>query len=170
MLSFRFQVCARFHAWLRLSWTSALLAVGITPTTMAGFSKRSPRFTDGIYQVDGLFLTTPFTEGCDGVNVNYQTLPPGRSNTRLEHAVLLVPLRSVQFSSVQLMHLGSTFLSRLRLMLVGVTFGLDFIGHHFIFLDHYVQSSIIKPCPLAARTCCAFRPTSFSSVQCTLVV
>ena len=26
----------------------------------------------------GLFLRTPFTEGCDGVN--YQTLPPGRSN------------------------------------------------------------------------------------------
>ena len=27
----------------------------------------------------GLFLTTPFTEGCDGVN--HQTLPPGHSNT-----------------------------------------------------------------------------------------
>ena len=40
--------------------------------------KRSPRFTDGIYREAGLFLTTPFTEGCDGVN--YQTLPPGRSN------------------------------------------------------------------------------------------
>ena len=24
---------------------------------------------------------------------------------------------------------------------------------------------IVEPCPLAARTCCAFRPTSFSSVQ-----
>ena len=33
---------------------------------------------------------TPFTEGCGGVN--YQTLPPWP----LEHAVLLVPLRSVQ--------------------------------------------------------------------------
>ena len=40
--------------------------------------KRSPRFTDGIYWEAGLFLRTPFTEGCDGVN--YQTLPPGRSN------------------------------------------------------------------------------------------
>ena len=41
----------------------------------------------------GLFLRTPFTEGCDGVN--YQTLAPWP----LEYAVLLVPLRSVQFSS-----------------------------------------------------------------------
>ena len=41
-------------------------------------SKRSPRFTDGIYLEAGLFLMTPFTEGCDGVK--YQTLPPGRSN------------------------------------------------------------------------------------------
>ena len=40
--------------------------------------KRSPRFTDGIYREAGSFLTTPFTEGCEGVN--YQTLPPGRSN------------------------------------------------------------------------------------------
>ena len=38
----------------------------------------SPRFTGGIYQEAGLFLMTPFTEGCGGVN--YQTLPPGRSN------------------------------------------------------------------------------------------
>ena len=27
---------------------------------------------------EDLFLTTPFTEGCGGVN--YQTLPPGRLN------------------------------------------------------------------------------------------
>ena len=37
-----------------------------------------PRFTNGIYWEAGLFLRTPFTEGCDGAN--YQTLPPGRSN------------------------------------------------------------------------------------------
>ena len=36
------------------------------------------RFTGGIYREAGLFLTTPFTEGCEGVN--YQTLLPGRSN------------------------------------------------------------------------------------------
>ena len=43
------------------------------------FQKVSP-FTDGIYREAGLFLTTPFEfmEGCDGVN--YQILPPGRSN------------------------------------------------------------------------------------------
>ena len=34
-----FQVHVRFHVCLRLSWTSTLLAVGITPTTTAGFSK-----------------------------------------------------------------------------------------------------------------------------------
>ena len=77
-----------FRVCLQLSWTSTLLAVGITPPTTAGvlstttentgFSKWSPRFTDGIYREAGLFLTTPFTEGCDGVN--YPTLPPGRSN------------------------------------------------------------------------------------------
>ena len=39
---------------------------------------RISRFTNGIYWEAGLFLRTPFTEGCDGVN--YQTLPPGRSN------------------------------------------------------------------------------------------
>ena len=66
------------HKHERLSWTSTLLAVGITPTTTAGFSKWSPRFTDGIYREAGLFLTTPFTKGCDGVN--NQTLPPGRSH------------------------------------------------------------------------------------------
>ena len=32
----------RFQACLRLSWTSTLLAVGITPTTTAGFSKSLP--------------------------------------------------------------------------------------------------------------------------------
>ena len=61
-----------------------LLAVGISPTTTAGFFKRSPRFMNGIYWEAGLFLRTPFTEGCDGVN--YQTLPPAActfSTTRL---------------------------------------------------------------------------------------
>ena len=38
----RFQVYLRFHVCLRLSWTSTLLAVGITPTTTAGFSKGLP--------------------------------------------------------------------------------------------------------------------------------
>ena len=38
----RFQVHVRFHVCLRLSWTSTLLAVGITPTTTAGFSKGLP--------------------------------------------------------------------------------------------------------------------------------
>ena len=45
------------------SWTSTLLAAGITPTTTAGLSKRSPRFTNRIYWEAGLFLRTPFTEG-----------------------------------------------------------------------------------------------------------
>ena len=44
----RFQAHVRFHVCLRLSWpstsvnTSTLLAVGITPTTTAGFSKGLP--------------------------------------------------------------------------------------------------------------------------------
>ena len=43
----RFQVYIRFHVCLRLSWTSTfyLLAVGITPTTTAGFSKGLPAFS-----------------------------------------------------------------------------------------------------------------------------
>ena len=85
---------ARFHACLRLSWTSTRLAVGITPTTTAGFSKALglpallTEFTRRL-----VHLTTPFTEGCDGVND--QTLPPGRSN------VLHFKSHCVQFSSVQ---------------------------------------------------------------------
>ena len=38
----RFQAHMRFHVCLRPSWTSTLLAVGITPTTTAGFSKGLP--------------------------------------------------------------------------------------------------------------------------------
>ena len=53
---FGFQVHMRFHACLRLSWTSALLAVGITPTTTAGFSKGLPtsptEFTGGWFVSD----------------------------------------------------------------------------------------------------------------------
>ena len=80
----------RFQACLRLSWTSALLAVGITSTTTAGFS--------------GLpALPTEFT----GRPVHFGGPPSRRSATEL----------------------------------------------------------IIKPCPLAPRTCCIFSPTSFSSVQ-----
>ena len=41
-LPLRFQVHMHFHVCLRLSWTSALLAGGITPTTTAGFSKGLP--------------------------------------------------------------------------------------------------------------------------------
>ena len=38
----------------------------------------STLITNGIYREAGLFLRTPFMEGCDGAN--NQTLPPGRSN------------------------------------------------------------------------------------------
>ena len=62
------------------SWTSTLLAVGITPTTTAGFFKRSPRFTNGF---TGRSVISADREGRDGVND--QTLPPGRS----KYAVLL---------------------------------------------------------------------------------
>ena len=56
------------------------------------------RFIEGIYWATGLFLTTPFTEGCPGAN--NKASPPGRlRNRRLNSVALLDPLRSVQFSS-----------------------------------------------------------------------
>ena len=77
--------------------------------------KRYPRFTDGIYWEAGLFLTTPFTEGCEGVS--YQTLPLAAricctfSPTTFSSVLVVVylpsvssvqasldPLRSIQFS------------------------------------------------------------------------
>ena len=56
-----------------------------------------PCFTEGIYWATGLSLTTPFTEGCAGVNE--KASPPGRliRNRRLNSVALLAPLRSVQF-------------------------------------------------------------------------
>ena len=66
-----------FSSVQRLSWTSALLAVGITPTTTAGFSKGLPALLTEL--PGGWFISDdPFTEGCEGVN--HQTLPPSRSN------------------------------------------------------------------------------------------
>ena len=88
---FGFRACLRLLT--RLSWTSALLAVGITPTTTAGFSKGLPA------------LSTEFTGG----PVHFRGRPSRRAATEListpwplECAVLLAPLRSVQFSSAQL--------------------------------------------------------------------
>ena len=65
---------------------------------------------------------------------------------RLNNVALLAPLRSVQFSSaagvfpVASMHFGSTFLSRLSMMLVGIWLGLCWVL--FSFFDHYIQSSV----------------------------
>ena len=75
---FRFLVCLRqkLFFWLA-SWTSNLLAAGITPKTTAGFSKSLPAFQRHLLGGRYVF-EDPFTEGCDGVN--YQTLPPRRSN------------------------------------------------------------------------------------------
>ena len=87
---FRFQVC------LRLSWTSTLLlAVGITPTTTAGFPKGLPALSWNLWEASFL-LRTPFTEGCDGVNDH--TLPPGRSNMLYG---MVCTFSTTSFSSVQ---------------------------------------------------------------------
>ena len=59
-----------------------------------------PRFAEGICWATGLPLTTPFTEGRLGVNEKPRPLAVIR-NRRLNSVALLVPLRSVQFSSVQ---------------------------------------------------------------------
>ena len=49
----------------------------------------------------------------------------------------------ISFSLVQLhsTHVGSAFLVRLRVMLLGI-FGLECIGYLFLLLDHYTQSSV----------------------------
>ena len=59
-----------------------------------------PRFAEGIYWATGSSLTTPFAEGCPGANNKPRPLAVIR-NRRLNSVALLVPLRSVQFSSVQ---------------------------------------------------------------------
>ena len=69
------------------SWTSTLLSVGTHQCLRLAFQKVSP-LTNGIYWEGISFLRTPFTEGCAAVN--YQTLPPRRSNKLY-----------FQFSSVQ---------------------------------------------------------------------
>ena len=59
-------------------------------------SRGLPSFIKGIYWATGLFLRTPFTEGCAGANK--KASPPGRHrNRRVKNAALLDPLRSVQF-------------------------------------------------------------------------
>ena len=67
-------------------------------------SRGLPRFAEGIHWATGSSLTTPFTEGCPGVND--KASPPGRHQeqapkqrcTFRPHAM---PLRSVQFSSTR---------------------------------------------------------------------
>ena len=72
------------------------------------FKRLSPRFIDGIYREAGSFLTTPFTEGCDGVN--HQTLelmtkprPLAVIRNRRQQRCTFSPtaFSSVQFSSVR---------------------------------------------------------------------
>ena len=58
-----------------------------------------PTSIKGIYWATGLFLRTPFTEGCAGANK--KASPLGRQQGRLNNVAFLVTLRSVQFSSVQ---------------------------------------------------------------------
>ena len=81
-----------------------------------------PCFAEGIYWATGLSLTTPFTEGCPGVN--NKASPPGRHQ---EHA----PKQRCTFSS-------TTFSSvQFSLMLVGVWLGLHWVL--FYFFDHYIK-------------------------------
>ncbi len=85
-------------------WTGANEAVG----NMKLFNNHSglrglPRFAEGIYWATGSSLT-PFTEGCAGVTRELMTKPRPLAvirNRRLNSVALLVPLHSVQFSSVQ---------------------------------------------------------------------
>ena len=96
------------------------MAVGITQRPRLAFQK-----VNKIYWEAGLFLRTPFTEGCDGVN--YQTLPPGHSR-----AALLVPLRSVQFSQ----------LSVLLVIKVHRPYLLYFIGYFLLLRSLYSKFSV----------------------------
>ena len=80
------------QARLLLSWTSVTEAVG----NMKLFNNHSgsrglPRFIKGIYWATGLFLRTPFTEGCAGANKKASL--PGRQ----QHCTF----RPTPFSSVQ---------------------------------------------------------------------
>ena len=57
-----------------------------------------PRFIEGIYWATGLFLRTPFTEGC--VGANKKASPPGRHQERAskQHTFRPTSFSSVQFS------------------------------------------------------------------------
>ena len=65
-------------------------------------SRGLPRFIKGIYWAASLFLRTPFTEGCAGVNK--KASPPGRQ--------LRCTLSPTTFSSVQFTLLGIIFFLR----------------------------------------------------------
>ena len=91
------------------SWTGANEAVG----NMKLFNNHSgsrglPRFTKGIYWATGLFLRTPFTEGCAGANK--KASPPGRHQEQASKQ--RCTFRPTTFSSVQLD--GTVRSSRLR--------------------------------------------------------
>ena len=87
---YQFSLTFRFQVRLLLSWTSADEAVGnmqlfnnhLVPLRSVQFSsdhsgsRGLSRFIKGIHWATGLFLRTPFTEGCAGANK--KASPPGR--------------------------------------------------------------------------------------------
>ena len=62
-------------------------------------SRGLPRFIKGIYWATGLFLRTPFTEGCAGANK--KASPPGRQQEQASKQRCTFRPHYVQFSSVQ---------------------------------------------------------------------
>ena len=95
---FRFQVCHSSVLFssvtLRLSWPGPFWRLASHQRPRLAFQKVPPLYRPNL--LGGRFISEDPLHG--GVRrSNYQTLPPWP----LEHAVLLDPLRSIQFSSVQ---------------------------------------------------------------------
>ena len=125
-------------------------------------SRGLPCLAEGIYWATGLSLTTPFTEGRPGVND--KASPPGRHQEQApEQRCTFSP---TAFSSVQESSSGA---ARERFLLLfiflmkkwGVTNAAQTTGHFKLI----IKPCHAMPCPQAARTCCTFGPTSFSSVR-----
>ena len=64
------------------------------------------RFIKGIYWATGLFLRTPFTEGCAGANKNAS--PPGRQQEQASKQRRTLSPTNIQFSSVQFSYIQSS--------------------------------------------------------------
>ena len=103
-----------------------------------------------------LFLRTPFTEGCAGA----KSLAPCPSQEQEQASKQRCTFSHTTFSSVQFRF--ATFENSVQLICCAVREAGSFPRSPS---RRRAIELIVKPCPLAARICCTFRPTSFSSVQ-----